>query len=69
MTEDTQAPAATNDAGIAAPNDECFLSPGADGPLLLQDYYLIQRMAHFTGNGSPEHVAHAKGARGAHELL
>jgi len=65
MTDDTQARATTNDAGIAAPSNEFSLSPGADGPLLLEDYYLIQQMARFSRERVPEHVVHSKG-RGAH---
>ncbi|MHB1785906.1 MAG: catalase, partial [Acidimicrobiales bacterium] len=51
----------TTDAGIAAPSDEYSLSAGVDGPLLLQDHYLIQKMAHFNRERVPERVVHAKG--------
>ncbi len=34
---------------------------GLDGPLLLQDHYLIQKMAQFNRERVPERVVHAKG--------
>jgi len=64
MTEQ-RPPATTTDAGIPAPSDEHSLSVGADGPLLLQDHYLIQKMAQFNRERVPERVVHAKGG-GAH---
>lgn len=61
MTEESKPPTTTNDAGIPAPSDEFSLSAGPEGPLLLQDHYLIQKMAHFNRERVPEHVVHAKG--------
>jgi catalase len=61
MTDDNVIPTTTTDAGIGAPSDEFSLSAGAEGPLLLQDHYLIQKMAHFNRERVPEHVVHAKG--------
>ena len=61
MTNDIPSPTTTDEAGIAAPSDEFSLSAGAEGPLLLQDQYLIQKMAHFNRERVPEHVVHAKG--------
>ena len=54
-------PTTTSDAGIGVPSDEFSLSAGAEGPLLLQDHYLLQKMAHFNRERVPEHVVHAKG--------
>src|SRR5216684_8832426 len=51
----------TTDAGTPAPSDEFSQSVGADGPLLLQDHYLIQKMAQFNRERVPERVVHAKG--------
>ncbi len=51
----------TDDAGHRAPSDEFSQSAGLDGPLLLQDHYLLQKMAHFNRERVPEHVVHAKG--------
>ncbi len=55
----------TDDAGIPASSDEYSLTVGADGPILLQDHYLIQKMAQFNRERVPERVVHAKGG-GAH---
>jgi catalase len=54
-------PYTTNDAGIPATSDEHSLSAGPDGPLLLQDHYVIQKMAQFNRERVPERVVHAKG--------
>jgi catalase len=56
-----QRPITTNDAGIPAPSDEYSLTVGPDGPVLLQDSYLIQKMAQFNRERIPERVVHAKG--------
>src|SRR6266700_4071722 len=60
MTEQKK-PVTTTDAGIPAPSDEHSLSVGPNGPLLLQDHYLIQKMAQFNRERVPERVVHAKG--------
>src|SRR5438128_1082839 len=62
---DQRPPFTTADAGIPAPSDEYSLSVGPQGPLLLQDHYLIQKMAQFNRERVPERVVHAKGG-GAH---
>lgn len=62
---DQRRPVTTTDAGIPAPSDEHSLSVGPNGPLLLQDHYLIQKMAQFNRERVPERVVHAKGG-GAH---
>src|SRR4051812_16360231 len=61
----TDRPITTTDAGIPAPSDEFSLSVGPNGPLLLQDHYVIQKMAQFNRERVPERVVHAKGG-GAH---
>ncbi len=55
----------TTDAGIPAASDEHSLTVGPDGPILLQDHYLVQKMAQFNRERVPERVVHAKGG-GAH---
>src|ERR1700674_2055721 len=62
---DERSPITTTDAGIPAPSDDHSLTVGPDGPILLQDHYLIQKMAHFNRERVPERVVHAKGG-GAH---
>src|SRR5437870_5349558 len=55
-------PATTNDVGSPAPSDENSLTAGPGGPILLQDSYLIQKMAQFNRERVPERVVHAKGS-------
>ncbi|RAV06786.1 catalase [Mycolicibacterium sp. GF69] len=52
----------TNDAGNPAPSDDNSLTVGPDGPILLQDHYLIEQMANFNRERIPERQPHAKGA-------
>lgn len=54
-------PATTTNAGIPAESDEHSLTAGASGPILLQDHYLIEKMAQFNRERVPERVVHAKG--------
>jgi catalase len=52
----------TNDAGIPVASDGQSLTAGPDGPILLQDHYLIEQMANFNRERVPERQPHAKGA-------
>jgi catalase len=52
----------TTDAGIPISSDELSLTVGPDGPLLLQDSYLIEQMANFNRERIPERQPHAKGS-------
>jgi catalase len=54
--------ATTTDAGRLAPSDDYSLTVGTQGPILLQDAYLIEKMAHFNRERVPERVVHAKGS-------
>jgi catalase len=51
----------TTDAGVPVASDEHSLSVGPNGPLLLQDHYLIEQMANFNRERIPERQPHAKG--------
>jgi catalase len=53
--------ATTTDAGAPVESDEHSLSVGPDGPILLQDHYLIEQMANFNRERIPERQPHAKG--------
>ncbi|MBA3747443.1 MAG: catalase [Solirubrobacterales bacterium] len=64
MSENTPPPT-TTDVGIPAPSDSHSLTIGPNGPILLQDHYVIQKMAQFNRERVPERVVHAKGS-GAH---
>ncbi|SCK26329.1 catalase [Streptomyces sp. WMMB 322] len=55
-------PMTTNNTGIPVESDEHSLTVGRDGPILLQDHYLIEKMAQFNRERIPERVVHAKGA-------
>jgi catalase len=59
---DTQPHPTTDDAGIPVPSDEHSLTIGPDGPILLQDHYLIEQMANFNRERIPERQPHAKGS-------
>lgn len=60
MTESKPRPT-TTDAGVPVASDDHSLSVGPDGPLLLQDHYLIEQMAQFNRERIPERQPHAKG--------
>src|SRR3984957_15603569 len=54
-------PPTTTDAGIPVASQEHSLTVGPDGPILLQDFYLIEQMANFNRERIPERQPHAKG--------
>jgi catalase len=68
---DTTVPPTTTDAGIGVPSDGHSLTVGPDGPILLQDHYLIEQMANFNRERIAERQPHAKGggAFGHFEVL
>src|SRR5437868_711700 len=51
----------TTASGIPYYHNEDTLSAGPRGPLLLQDFILHEKMAHFNRERIPERVVHAKG--------
>jgi len=61
MNEEKRRPT-TNDAGMPVSSDEFSLTVGPDGPILLQDSYLIEQMANFNRERIPERQPHAKGS-------
>ena len=52
----------TTAAGIPVPDNQNSISVGPNGPLLLEDFHLIEKNAHFNRERVPERVVHAKGA-------
>lgn len=52
---------ATTASGIPLPDSQNSLSAGCRGPLLLQDFHLIEKLQHFNRERIPERVVHAKG--------
>src|SRR5580704_19250916 len=55
-------PITTTNAGAPAPSDEHALTVGPGGPVLLQDAYLNEKLAHFVRERVPDRVYHVKGS-------
>ena len=55
-------PILTTSAGIPVGNNQNSLTAGARGPLLVQDWQLFEKHAHFNRERIPERVVHAKGS-------
>ena len=55
-------PVLTTTAGAPVPDNQNSISAGPRGPLLLQDYQLIEKLAHQNRERIPERVVHAKGS-------
>nr|WP_220791391.1 catalase [Gluconacetobacter tumulicola] len=51
----------TDEAGIPILSDQHSLTVGPDGPILLQDHYLIEQIAAFNREMIPDRQPHAKG--------
>jgi len=58
----SQAPRLTTASGIPVVDNQNSLSAGLRGPLLLQDFHLIEKLQHFNRERIPERVVHAKGS-------
>ncbi|MHB8375405.1 MAG: catalase [Dehalococcoidia bacterium] len=52
----------TTAAGIPISDNQNSISVGPNGPLLLEDFQLLEKNAHFNRERIPERVVHAKGA-------
>ncbi len=61
-------PTMTTSAGAPIPDNQNSLTAGERGPVLLQDYQLIEKLAHQNRERIPERPVHAKGW-GAHGVL
>lgn len=64
----TKKPTMTTSAGAPISDNQNSMTAGARGPVLLQDYQLIEKLAHQNRERIPERVVHAKGW-GAHGTL
>ncbi|MEM6631092.1 MAG: catalase [Bacteroidota bacterium] len=51
----------TTSAGAPVGNNQNSLTVGSRGPVLLQDYQLIEKLAHHNRERIPERIVHAKG--------
>ncbi|MBN3940463.1 MAG: catalase [Nostoc sp.] len=54
--------------GIPIADNQNSLTAGSRGPVLIQDFHLLEKLAHFNRERIPERVVHAKGAA-AHGTL
>ena len=61
MSQNKKIPPTTTDAGIPVQSDEHSLTVGPDGPIVLNDHYLLEQMANFNRERIPERQPHAKG--------
>ena len=51
----------TNEVGAPVPNNENAITAGPRGPVVLQDVWLLEKVAHFNREVIPERRMHAKG--------
>jgi catalase len=58
----------TTSSGNPVDNNQNSMTAGPRGPILLQDFTLIDKLASFDRERIPERVVHAKGS-GAHGVL
>jgi catalase len=58
----TQAPTLTTTGGAPIADNQNSLTAGPRGPLLMQDYQLLEKLAHQNRERIPERVVHAKGS-------
>ncbi|KAJ4824710.1 Carnitine O-acetyltransferase mitochondrial [Turnera subulata] len=55
-------PFMTTNAGGPVYNNDSTLTVGPRGPILLEDYHFVEKIANFTRERIPERVVHARGA-------
>ena len=58
----------TTAAGTPVGDNQNSQTAGPRGPVLMQDYQLMEKMAHFNRERVPERVVHAKGAGASRHL-
>ncbi len=68
MTTDPKCPYMTTSGGAPIADNQNSLTAGPRGPVLMQDWQLIEKLAHQNRERIPERVVHAKGW-GAHGTL
>ncbi len=52
----------TTAAGAPVPDNQNSLTAGPRGPVLMQDFWLTEKLAHFNRERIPERIVHAKGS-------
>ena len=55
--------------GVSVPDNQSSLTAGERGPIVLEDFHLIEKLAHFNRERIPERVVHAKGSGAFGELV
>lgn len=55
-------PYTTTNAGAPVASDEHSQTVGPDGPIVLHDHYLMEKLAQFNRERVPERIVHAKGS-------
>ncbi|NIK79466.1 catalase [Paenibacillus castaneae] len=58
----------TTNQGTPVGNNQSSRTAGQHGPTLIEDYHLLEKLAHFNRERTPERVVHARGA-GAHGVF
>ena len=66
--EQTPAPTLTTNSGTPVEDNQNSMTAGPHGPVLLQDYWLLEKLATFNRERIPERIVHAKGSA-AHGTL
>jgi catalase len=60
--DSASSPVLTTASGIPIADNQNTLTAGPRGPVLLQDFHLLEKLAHFNRERIPERVVHAKGS-------
>src|SRR3979411_3397855 len=55
-------PAITTTSGMPIADNQNSLTAGPRGPVLMQDFYLLEKLAHQNRERIPERTVHAKGS-------
>ena len=62
MEDDNKRKTLTTAGGTPVQSYEDSQTAGAHGPVLIQDGFLLEKLAHFNRERIPERVVHAKGS-------
>ena len=62
MAQQDNPPQLTTTSGTPVDDNQNSITAGPRGPVLLQDYWLIEKLAHFNRERIPERIVHAKGS-------
>jgi catalase len=62
LAEENDSQTLTTSTGFPVADNQNSLTAGPRGPVLLQDFHLIEKLAHFSRERIPERVVHAQGS-------